>query len=160
VLEDDAIDEPPSLSQDGFEETMPGYHEHEYADEDDPIDETEDIIEEDGQESTHRPPVSAGHSSLPTSKSAHSEHPKPHSVNKPPSKRKTSDPDDTQSLTCPICDKTLQTDNDGLNKHIDFCLSKDAIREAHASASASSSSKITGPSSQKQHKLRTGKRKK
>ena len=34
--------------------------------------------------------------------------------------------------TCPICSKTIVTDNDGLNAHIDFCLSKEAIREAQA----------------------------
>lgn len=34
--------------------------------------------------------------------------------------------------TCPICSKTMASDNDGLNAHIDFCLSKEAIREAQA----------------------------
>ena len=34
--------------------------------------------------------------------------------------------------TCPICSKTMVTDNDGLNAHIDFCLSREAIREAQA----------------------------
>lgn len=34
--------------------------------------------------------------------------------------------------TCPICSRTMVTDNDGLNAHIDFCLSKEAIREAQA----------------------------
>lgn len=38
--------------------------------------------------------------------------------------------------TCPICDKTMETDNRGLNAHIDFCLSKGAIMEAQTSASA------------------------
>ena len=40
---------------------------------------------------------------------------------------------------CPICSKTLQTDNQGLNAHIDFCLSKGAIREAQATASGNTS---------------------
>ncbi|KIJ49550.1 hypothetical protein M422DRAFT_27916 [Sphaerobolus stellatus SS14] len=31
---------------------------------------------------------------------------------------------------CPICSKTLNTDNAGLNEHIDFCLSKGAIMAA------------------------------
>jgi DNA polymerase kappa len=31
---------------------------------------------------------------------------------------------------CPICGKFLKTDNTGLNAHIDFCLSRKAIREA------------------------------
>jgi len=40
------------------------------------------------------------------------------------------------SLTCPVCEKALLTDNEGLNSHIDFCLSRGAIRQAHAEASS------------------------
>ena len=43
----------------------------------------------------------------------------------------------SESLTCPVCEKDLQTDNEGLNSHIDFCLSRRAIRQAHAEASSS-----------------------
>lgn len=39
-------------------------------------------------------------------------------------------------LGCPICGTTLETDNQGLNSHIDFCLSRGAIRQAHAEASS------------------------
>jgi len=39
---------------------------------------------------------------------------------------------DRSSQTCPICSKTLETDNHGINAHIDYCLSRDAIRIAHA----------------------------
>lgn len=35
---------------------------------------------------------------------------------------------------CPVCEKTLETDNKGLNSHIDFCLSRGAIWEAQAEA--------------------------
>jgi DNA polymerase kappa len=38
---------------------------------------------------------------------------------------------------CPICNKTLQADNRGLNAHIDFCLSRGAIREAQAEGEGS-----------------------
>lgn len=38
--------------------------------------------------------------------------------------------------TCPICSKQLKTDNQGLNAHIDFCLSKGAILDAQAEASS------------------------
>ena len=38
--------------------------------------------------------------------------------------------------TCPICGKQLKTDNQGLNAHVDFCLSKGAILEAQAEASS------------------------
>ncbi|KAF9241588.1 IMS-domain-containing protein [Melanogaster broomeanus] len=37
---------------------------------------------------------------------------------------------------CPICSKQLATDNQGLNTHIDFCLSKGAILEAQVEASS------------------------
>lgn len=37
---------------------------------------------------------------------------------------------------CPVCSKTLETDNQGLNAHIDFCLSRGAIKEAHAEAAS------------------------
>jgi len=35
---------------------------------------------------------------------------------------------------CPVCEKTLETDNKGLNSHIDFCLSRGAIWKAQAEA--------------------------
>lgn len=47
----------------------------------------------------------------------------------------------TEQHICPICTKTLQTDNAGLNAHIDWCLSRSAILEASASGSGSTSSK-------------------
>lgn len=37
-------------------------------------------------------------------------------------------------LVCPICSRELQTDNAGLNEHIDYCLSRGAIKEASAAA--------------------------
>lgn len=37
---------------------------------------------------------------------------------------------------CPICGKHMATDNQGLNAHIDFCLSKGAILAAQAVASS------------------------
>lgn len=40
-------------------------------------------------------------------------------------------------LTCPICARTIETDNGDLNAHIDFCLSKSAIREATKETMAS-----------------------
>lgn len=39
--------------------------------------------------------------------------------------------------TCPVCSKSIETDNDGLNAHIDFCLSRGAIMEAQAATSSS-----------------------
>ena len=42
--------------------------------------------------------------------------------------------EDKMEQHCPVCSRTLVTDNQGLNEHIDFCLSRDAIREARSSA--------------------------
>ena len=42
--------------------------------------------------------------------------------------------EDKTEQHCPVCSRTLFTDNQGLNEHIDFCLSRDAIREARSSA--------------------------
>jgi DNA polymerase kappa len=47
--------------------------------------------------------------------------------------KKTNVPSSEQHV-CPICSKTLQTDNAGLNAHIDWCLSRTAILEASASS--------------------------
>ncbi|WVQ99536.1 hypothetical protein IAU59_006672 [Kwoniella sp. CBS 9459] len=47
-------------------------------------------------------------------------------------KRKASDPSHLLGPVCPICDKALGAgvSNQGLNEHIDWCLNRDAIREA------------------------------
>ncbi|KIO28048.1 hypothetical protein M407DRAFT_22680 [Tulasnella calospora MUT 4182] len=37
-----------------------------------------------------------------------------------------------QSVVCPICNRSLETDNAGLNSHIDFCLSRGIIKQASA----------------------------
>ncbi|RDB24727.1 DNA polymerase kappa [Hypsizygus marmoreus] len=51
-------------------------------------------------------------------------------------RRVTPNAGNLETHDCPICGKTLQTDNQGLNTHIDFCLSRGAIREAQAEASS------------------------
>lgn len=43
---------------------------------------------------------------------------------------------------CPICSKTLQTDNAGLNAHVDWCLSRSAILEASASGSPNATQQV------------------
>jgi DNA polymerase kappa len=42
--------------------------------------------------------------------------------------------EDKAGQQCPVCSRTLVVDNQGLNEHIDFCLSREAIREATSSA--------------------------
>ncbi|TFY61207.1 hypothetical protein EVJ58_g4658 [Rhodofomes roseus] len=55
-----------------------------------------------------------------------------------PSRQARSNPTASEfsTQTCPICAKTMVTDNDGLNAHVDFCLSKEAIQEAQAASSS------------------------
>lgn len=40
----------------------------------------------------------------------------------------------TGTLECPVCGKQLETDNEALNSHIDFCLSRGAIMAAQTTA--------------------------
>uniref|UniRef100_A0A0W0F0C4 DNA polymerase kappa n=1 Tax=Moniliophthora roreri TaxID=221103 RepID=A0A0W0F0C4_MONRR len=53
---------------------------------------------------------------------------------------------------CPICNKTLQVDNQGLNAHIDFCLSRGAIREAQTEGAGGAGSAGKLPKSKSQNK--------
>ena len=39
-----------------------------------------------------------------------------------------------ETNTCPICEKTMKLDNQAFNAHVDFCLSRETIREAQAQA--------------------------
>ncbi|KAL5485240.1 hypothetical protein ACEPAI_7882 [Sanghuangporus weigelae] len=39
-----------------------------------------------------------------------------------------------EALICPVCSRSLETDNAGLNAHLDFCLSRSTIKEASSSA--------------------------
>ncbi|KZV95108.1 DNA/RNA polymerase [Exidia glandulosa HHB12029] len=62
--------------------------------------------------------------------------------NDKPKVKKSKPPSDVsgQRHDCPICGKTLETDNGGLNAHIDYCLSRAAIKElANAPAATSQS---------------------
>ncbi|KAH9839306.1 DNA/RNA polymerase [Rhodofomes roseus] len=53
-----------------------------------------------------------------------------------PSRQARSTASEFSTQTCPICAKTMVTDNHGLNAHVDFCLSKEAIQEAQAASSS------------------------
>ncbi|KAL1695593.1 hypothetical protein GGG16DRAFT_45361 [Schizophyllum commune] len=57
---------------------------------------------------------------------------------KPPSDQPRSPSPAEEEHDCPICGKTLATDNDGLNQHIDWCLSRGAILEAQRQSSRTS----------------------
>ena len=38
--------------------------------------------------------------------------------------------DNVEEFVCPVCAKSMNTDNAGLNQHIDQCLNRSAVREA------------------------------
>jgi len=175
-------DEPPSLSQDGFAEAMPGFHEHEEGDEavipnTEHLSDAGSAYEQDSnRSSTER--NTASRRSRSTERSARDQHrplkPASSSVRKPASSAsskphsamsrlaRATDPNTSESIsgptsgqslaghdeavyyqTCPICGKSMQTDNQGLNAHIDFCLSRQAIKEAQASAFITNSKPFT-----------------
>jgi DNA polymerase kappa len=148
---------------DTMEDNMPGFHEHDETDyklKNGDNDNDEEVInlidlQEDTVSNPRQPPHSTGNPIASSSKPA---------TPRTPAKRRNSDAiysragireedldSSVQKLVetheCPICGKTLETDNDGLNAHIDFCLSRGAILEAQVEASKSSSmppKKFTG----------------
>jgi DNA polymerase kappa len=129
------------------EEAMPGFYEHE----DEAIEHDNDSDLVDPQPPPYPPrrqfsilkPVSESKASdfAKTSMFSACSSAKPHSSTGVPPKSLIPDSGSRQnlpseSLTCPICEKVLQTDNQGFNSHIDFCLSRGVIRQAHAEASS------------------------
>ncbi|KAG1812401.1 uncharacterized protein BJ212DRAFT_1448109 [Suillus subaureus] len=116
-------------------ESMPGFYEEEENAEgrgfDAPDDEEQTDILHDSNPPPHerrtRPPVSApGPSRTRPSDSSFSA-----TTSKPMSARQG---DRVRHQDCPICGKLLETDNKGLNAHIDFCLSRNVIMEAQTEA--------------------------
>ncbi|KAL0577017.1 hypothetical protein V5O48_004951 [Marasmius crinis-equi] len=100
--------------------------------------------------SRSRPPVSAPGPSQMPAKRGRTIAVKPKSTGSVPTQRSSGEENDTGETStvhggseiatdevCPVCGKTLKVDNRGLNAHIDFCLSRTAIREAQAQGEAS-----------------------
>ncbi|KZT10718.1 DNA/RNA polymerase [Laetiporus sulphureus 93-53] len=183
-VEAEQWEEEPHLTQDGYQDAMPGYHEHGDLDDDLNVDHSfDDHIDGNSSDvqqpyiprgSPQRPPrspKSAPSSSIRarTYKPTSSGSQKPRSAYAPPTSALESNepPSDSTShlpveevkeqdgvtsmLTCPVCGKSMRTDNIGLNSHIDFCLSEDAIKEAQVSASVPVPSKGFRP-----HERRNG----
>ncbi|OJT06968.1 DNA polymerase kappa [Trametes pubescens] len=156
----DEEDEMPRLSQDGFAITMPGFDDDAEGDA---------LIHPEGlaadAEAAEHPPARARSASL-----------KPKSTSVPPARRSPSlkpsssktvhapasssrrsptpsrgrDGDQAPSFPeCPICGRMLETDNQGLNEHVDFCLSKQAIKEAQTASLKPSSSGQTAAQGKK-----------
>lgn len=77
---------------------------------------------------TSPPPLATTSSTKPSSSSNRAKRKRAPSIGQ--QEDHAMDIDGVRIHTCPICSKTLETDNRGLNEHVDFCLSKSAIREA------------------------------
>lgn len=121
----------------GMEEAMPGFHEDDETDLRMEDDETDEIIEQYVSISrpvstTHRPPPFVSNC-----QASSSTQPLPAGLREIDT-QKSLPTRDTVIHDCPVCGKTLETDNGGLNEHIDFCLSRGAIMEAQVEASQSS----------------------
>ncbi|KAI0746017.1 DNA/RNA polymerase [Earliella scabrosa] len=166
-------EELPQLSQDGFATSMPGYLDDAEA-EADHLAEAADMDEHPPQASNRPPhskpkssctqsseewtstlpqPPALARSSKPSSfSSPGTSLPRPQSKSTTATRAASHDreaPIDVEVplLECPICGKMLETDNQGLNEHIDFCLSKQAIKEAQAASFQPSSHGSTASSS-------------
>jgi DNA polymerase kappa len=119
-------------------ESMPGlYEEDENGEErgfNAPDDEEENYISHDFNPRYHeqrpRPPASAPG----PSRTSQSDLLFPTTRAKPISARQEGRASSTRYQECPICNKKLETDNGGLNAHIDFCLSRNVIMEAQTAA--------------------------
>ena len=71
----------------------------------------------------------------------------------PAQSSKLTAPSQPETLNCPICGKSIVTDNAGLNQHIDFCLSKSAIMEATRPSTPKASKSTARAQSVKRTKL-------
>ncbi|KAJ3507630.1 hypothetical protein NLJ89_g6194 [Agrocybe chaxingu] len=130
-LEDDAD------LHDVMEDAMPGFHEHDETDyqvDDNDGDDIVEITNMDKDVTRSRPPHSTSNAQASSSK-LESVPARARSTSAAPRLRGdkgksilTSIKASTQE--CPICSKVLEIDNDSLNAHIDFCLSRSAIMEA------------------------------
>ncbi|KAI5117782.1 hypothetical protein M0805_000425 [Coniferiporia weirii] len=118
------------------DDAMPGFHEH-VAEMDDWLPEEDDELFDDGGgehvRSGSKPVSSSRRPSSPRrladARAAAS------GVAEPESAQGADDPPPPRVQICPICAREVDAvDNPALNAHIDFCLSKDAIKQATASS--------------------------
>lgn len=137
-----------------MDETMPGFHENDEADyepeaeddfdPDEIIDLTETQAHAGAQESitpkTRRPPHSTTNAHASSSSLQSPKRPRRNSETIPSDSKAQTDSSIQQKLethVCPICGKGMETDNQGLNAHVDFCLSRGAIMEAQGATTTS-----------------------
>ena len=128
---------------------MPGYYEHEDVEHDEaaenadvsPMLKPTSLPGPSASRAKSHPPQPVATPSMPpsTQKKPSSAHQKPHSTSAALSTTQDDDDVAAEEHTCPICARTLATDNAGLNAHVDFCLSRSAIREAQQTTGGASS---------------------
>ncbi|TFK44337.1 hypothetical protein BDQ12DRAFT_694850 [Crucibulum laeve] len=150
-LEDDLED------QEVNDEAMPGFHEHDesepFPSQDMDLEPEIEEIDDPYDNGSEQLPVASSSTVKPQSARAATNKPKEEIRRRPRSNTETGPSvtavtkalptSVTESHDCPICEKTLQTDNQGLNAHIDFCLSKGAIRDAQIEASSPARNKFS-----------------
>ncbi|KAH9942472.1 DNA/RNA polymerase [Epithele typhae] len=162
--EHQCCEEVPQLSQDGFVTSMPNYVDDTEADlAAEEEEEAEDAHEYDSRRAGRHKPASSSTLSIsidnreipprssgsgPSTKPSSGTASKPASTSAGERTTGTLKPhqdshagEDLPLLECPLCGKLLETDNQGLNEHIDFCLSRQAIKEAQTASLKASSSK-------------------
>jgi len=142
------------LAEDEELDAMPGFHEHNEEDIE-AYEATESAVEL--EEGKHEPkPASttaaASSDSIPRAKPA-STKPASSSNRKPKPKAEQKQPaNPSEELQCPICSKFLETDNQGLNAHVDFCLSRDAIWQAQGESNGGARANGKAPNSRGKRK--------
>jgi len=129
---------------DEFEESMPGYHEYEEFDRKEISPQTE--FDEDLFEIEPLPTLTFSSHHVGQAESLLSmRSPKPKSrhlnetamLEESQQSSTANKQDAAENQTCPVCNKTFEIDNAGLNAHVDFCLSRGAIMTAQVEASKS-----------------------
>jgi DNA polymerase kappa len=139
-------DEVIEIDEEVWEDAMPGYHEDH---EDDVSVRDEEDPSSGPSSNTDRPPNSApAGSQITPQESSNTGKPKSTAAI---SLEKAQNPGELTIYDCPICERSLQTDNDGFNAHIDFCLSRGAIREAQSEASRTPAKSIRPASTSDGH---------
>ncbi|KAF4567617.1 hypothetical protein EYR40_006618 [Pleurotus pulmonarius] len=136
--EDASIDQE---EQENDDDVMPGFHEQDEAD----IDPSQHDVDDDEGLQIIPPPANTRKrppNSVPDKSISHPPTLRSRSKSAGPSRSHgaaiagpsatSSTPSETH--TCPVCNEVLSTNNTGLNEHIDYCLSRDAIQQAQGTS--------------------------
>ncbi|KAJ8696405.1 hypothetical protein PTI98_006279 [Pleurotus ostreatus] len=141
IDEDEADNASVDQEHDNDDDVMPGFHEQDEAD----IDPSQHDVDDDEElqiiqplaHTRKRPPnsvpgISMSHPPALRSRSKSAGPSRSHGAAIAAPSTTISTPPETH--TCPICNEVLTTNNTGLNAHIDYCLSRDAIKQAQGTS--------------------------